>query len=133
MFKFAIYVPGLTLNYLFSLLPPDVYFTLISNQNRDLHSLFKENLVGGPSIVFHRYHEKDLCVQQTFPSRRFANQTLGLMQMPCIFMQDMPTGHFVRYQMEDGFKPRVSQKFGYLAFEWLEFVARQEGITIKHV
>ena len=60
MFKSAISVPGLTLNYLFSLLTPDVYFTLISNQNRDLHSLFKENLVGGPSTVFHRYHEKDL-------------------------------------------------------------------------
>ena len=41
MFKSAISVPGLTLNYLFSLLPPDVYFTLISNQNRDLHSLRK--------------------------------------------------------------------------------------------
>ena len=27
----------------------------------------------------------------------------------------------------------MSQKFGYLAFEWLEFVARQEGITIKHM
>ena len=50
-----------------------------------------------------------------------------------VIMQDMSTGHFVRCQMEDGFKPRVSQKFGYLALEWLEFVARQEGITIKHM
>ena len=138
MFKSAISVPGLTLNYLFSLLTPDVYFTLISNQNRDLHSLFKENLVGGPSIVFHRYHEKDLTSLRTadFPEPKICKSIIGFdanaLYLHAI-MQDMPTGHFVRYQTEDGFKPRVSQKFGYLAFEWLEFVARQEGITIKHM
>ena len=138
MFKSAISVPGLTLNYLFSLLPPDVYFTLISNQNRDLHSLFEENLVGGPSIVFHRYHEKDLTFLRAadFPEPKICKSIIGfdanVLYLYAI-MQDMPTGHFVRYQMEDGFKPRVSQKFGYLAFEWLEFVAGQEGITIKRM
>ena len=115
-----------------------MYFTLISNQNRDLHCLFKENLVGGPSIVFHRYHEKDLSSLRAadFPEPKICKSIIGFdanaLYLYAI-MQDMPTGHFVRYQMEDGFKPRVSQKFGYLAFEWLEFVARQEGITIKHM
>ena len=107
MFKSAISVPGLTLNYLFSLLTPDVYFTLISNQNRDLHSLFKENLVGGPSIVFHRYHEKDLTSLRAadFPEPKICKSIIGfdanVLYLHAL-MQDMPTGHFVRYQMEDG-------------------------------
>jgi hypothetical protein len=35
------------------------YFTLPDEKNKDLCDLFKNNIVGGPSIVFHRYHEKD--------------------------------------------------------------------------
>ena len=31
---------------------------VIDEDNRELHQLFRDNLVGGPSIVFHRYHSK---------------------------------------------------------------------------
>lgn len=31
---------------------------LIDKTNWDLFELFKDNVVGGPSIVFHRYHEE---------------------------------------------------------------------------
>ena len=96
MFKSVISVPGLTLNYLFFLLPPDVYFTLISNQNRYLHSLFKENLVGGPSIVFHRYHEKNLTSLRAadFPEPKIRKLIIGFdanaLYLHAV-MQDMPT------------------------------------------
>jgi hypothetical protein len=33
--------------------------TLPDEKNKDLYDLYKNNIVGGPSIVFHRYHEKD--------------------------------------------------------------------------
>ena len=52
MFKDGISVPGLTLKYMFQGLK--YYFTLPDKRNKDL----KDNIVGGPSIVFHRYHEK---------------------------------------------------------------------------
>jgi hypothetical protein len=29
-------------------------------KNKDLHRLYKNNIIGGPSIVFHRYHERDV-------------------------------------------------------------------------
>jgi hypothetical protein len=57
MFKDGISVPGLTLKYMFQDLPD--YFTLPDEKNKDLYDLCKNNIVGGPSIVFHRYHEKD--------------------------------------------------------------------------
>ena len=58
MFKQGISVPGLTLLYLFNDLPEKTYFTIFNEKNKDLHDLVKDNIIGGPSIIFHRYHEK---------------------------------------------------------------------------
>ena len=33
---------------------------LIDEDNKDLHQLFRANLVGGPALVFHRYHARGL-------------------------------------------------------------------------
>ena len=57
MFKDGISVPGLTLKYLFSYLSPQTYFSLFDQANSDLYHLIKDNNTGGPSIIFHRYHE----------------------------------------------------------------------------
>jgi hypothetical protein len=43
--------------YMFQDLPD--YFTVPDEKNNYLYDLYKNNIVGGPSIVFHRYHEKD--------------------------------------------------------------------------
>jgi len=58
IFKDEISVPGLTLKYMFQDLPS--YFTIPNEKNKDLYQLYKNNIVGGPSIVFHRYHERDV-------------------------------------------------------------------------
>ena len=57
MFKDGVSVPGLTLKYLFSYLPPQTYFSLCDKANSDLYHLIRDNNTGGPSIIFHRYHE----------------------------------------------------------------------------
>ena len=57
MFKDGISVPGLTLKYLFSYLSPQTYFSLFDQANSDLYHLIKDNNTGGPSIIFHWYHE----------------------------------------------------------------------------
>ena len=58
MFKQGISVPGLTLLYLFNDLPEKTYFTIFNEKHKDLHDLVKDIICGGPSIIFHRYHEK---------------------------------------------------------------------------
>ena len=60
MFKDGVSVPGLTLLYLFNELPSNTFFTVFNQTNSDLHLLVKDNIVGGPAIIFHRYHEKDI-------------------------------------------------------------------------
>ena len=58
MFRDAISVTGVTLKYLFKTLPPGVHFSLCSKRGEALHKIIRDNIVGGPSIIFHRYHEK---------------------------------------------------------------------------
>ena len=58
MFKQGISVPGLTLLYLFNDLPEKTYFTIFNEKNKDLHHLVEDHVVGGASLIFHRYHEK---------------------------------------------------------------------------
>ena len=58
MFKQVISVPGLTMLYLFNDFPEKTYFTIFNEKNKDLHNLIKDNIVGGPSIIFHCYNEK---------------------------------------------------------------------------
>jgi hypothetical protein len=57
MFKDGISVPELVLKYMFQDLPD--YFPVQDEKNKDVYDLYKNSIVGGPSIVFHRYHEKD--------------------------------------------------------------------------
>ena len=58
MFKDGVSVPGLTMKYLFSNIPK-VYFSLFAEKDKDLYYTMKDNNVGGPSIIFNRYHKKD--------------------------------------------------------------------------
>ena len=60
MCKDGISVPGLTLLYLFNDLPPNMFFTVFSQTTKDLHHLIKDNIVDGPAIISHRYHEKNV-------------------------------------------------------------------------
>ena len=55
MFKVAITVPGLARRLLFQ--SSDTKFSLIDSYNQDLHYTIKKNIVGGPSIIFSRYHK----------------------------------------------------------------------------
>ena len=40
-----------------SITDPTAEFHLFNPKNKDIYCLFKENIVGGPSIIFNRYHE----------------------------------------------------------------------------
>jgi len=66
MFKSAVSLPGLATRWMFSVTepahgamgqPPANPVALISRDTKELYHLVRDNLVGGPSIVFHRYHE----------------------------------------------------------------------------
>ena len=59
LFKDGISVPGLVTKNIFSDLDQNTFFSLFQERDKDLYYTFKDNILGGPSIIFHRYHEKD--------------------------------------------------------------------------
>lgn len=54
MLRQGISIPGVTLTYLFMTLETGIFFSLFNEKNKDLYYTFKKNMVGGPSIIFHR-------------------------------------------------------------------------------
>ena len=92
MFKSGISVPGLILSYFFSSLLSDIYFKLIDQPNRNSHNLMKSNLVGSPSIVFHRFHKVDeTYIRKRKPlTQNFAKAYLDLTLMYFSFVGDFP-------------------------------------------
>ena len=133
MFKDGISVPGLSLLYLFSNLPKDTFFTVFNNTNKDAHKLVKDNIVGGPAIIFHRYHEKgitkirggsELC-------RKIVGYDANALYLWAL-MQDMPTGWYVRRREENGFRLQQAQPYGQMAIQWLTRESDRTGCTIRH-
>ena len=137
IFKDGVSVPGLTMKYLFSNVP-NVYFSLFTEKDKDLYYTMKDNNVGGPSIIFNRYHEKDKTNvrnvemrakgREPKPCKKVVGYDANALYLWAI-MQDMPTGQYARRLEEDGFKKQWSGK---MAIEWLEWEAYERGIKIRH-
>ena len=132
IFKDGISVPGLTLLYLFNGLPPDTNFVTFNQTNSDLHQLVKDNIVGGPAIIFHRYHEKDVTkIRGGEACRTVVGYDANALYLWAI-MQDMPTGWYMRRREENQFRPQVAQPYGQVAVQWLNREACEIGCTIRH-
>ena len=98
MFKDGVSVPELTLLYLFNKLPSNTFFTVFNQTNSDLHLLVMENIVGGPAIIFHRYHEKDVTnIRGEETCRSIVGYDANAVYLWAL-MQDMPTGWYTRHQ-----------------------------------
>ena len=70
VFKDSVSLPGLTQKYIFRNLKSDEYFVGIGKEHSHIYKELRElGIVGGPSIIFHRYQEagvtkikgKDVC------------------------------------------------------------------------
>ena len=132
IFKDGISVPGLTLLYLFNDLPPDTNFVNFNRTNSDLHQLVKDNIVGGPAIIFHRYHEKDVTKIRGGDElcRAIVGYDANALYLWAI-MQDMPTGWYTRRRAENGFRPQQAQPFGQMAVQWLTCESERTGLNIR--
>ena len=95
-------------------------------------------MVGGPSLVFHRYHEKGVTTLR--------HNEYGEAARPCwsivgydanalylwSLMQDMPMGWYTRRREENDFRPESAQLYGQMAAEWLTWESERTGRDIRH-
>ena len=133
MFKDGISVPGLSLLHPFNDLPNDTYFTVFNRTNSDLHQLVKDNIVGGPAIIFHRYHEKDVTKIRGGSElcRKIVGYDANALYLWAL-MQEMPTGWYTRRRAEKQFRPQPAQPYGQMAVQWLTWEAAKNGCTTRH-
>jgi G:T-mismatch repair DNA endonuclease (very short patch repair protein) len=131
-FKNAISVPGLAFRELFTDIPH--HFFLFDDKNSDLYRMVKENLVGGLSIILHRYHE--VGITKIRDSNNVVRKIVGFdgnaLYMGCTCLHDMPCGMFGRRSPENGFRVKYPRRYGRMMREWLDFVANKKQITIRH-
>ena len=132
MFKDGVSVPGLTLLYLFNELPSNTFFTVFNQTNSDLHLHVKDNIVGGPAIIFHRYHEKDITnIRDEEMCRSIVGYDANALYLWAL-MQDMPTGLYTRRREERQFRPQQAQPFGQMAVQWLTWESAKNVCAIRH-
>ncbi|XP_071137847.1 uncharacterized protein [Mytilus edulis] len=134
LFKTSISVPGLARRMLFDTgRQVGASFALFDDANSDLYFSIKQNLIGGPSIIFNRHHE----VGQTFirnnfnkPCQKILGFDANALYLYCID-QDMPTGPFVRRRLEDGFKPQKRDRYT-MMYDWMDYLNHSQGLDIRH-
>ena len=140
MLKQGISIPGVTLIYLFATLPQDTFFTLFREKDKDLYYTLRDNMVGGPSIIFHRYHEKGKTkIRQVEMEAvgRDPNLCQGVVGYDAnalylwSIMQEMPTGHYARRRAETGFRKEYKHT-SEEALEWMEWLNVSRGLQLQH-
>ena len=108
---------------------------LIDRENGELYDLFRKNLVGGPSLVFHRYHEAGKTVLRANEGgTELCQQILGVdanaLYLFCL-MQDMPVGRPRIRTLEDNFAVKKTQVFGKMSQGWLAWQEFQTNTIIE--
>ena len=129
MFKDSVSLPGLTQRFLFRQLGED-YFTIFGEKHKHLYKEMKESVVGGPSIIFCRYQEKD---KTLIKGKNLCKRVIGYdsnsLYLHCTG-REMPTGWYEFREKEKDFKK--STKYSAQSIEWLEYIMREKKIFIRH-
>jgi len=139
MFKDGISVPSLATKWLFNESNTTNFsIPLIGRKDADLYKTIRNNIIGGPSIVFHRYHEADKTFirKNSFDSKsKVCKNVFGFdanaLYLYCA-MQELPTGSIIRRRKENNFRPKFCDYFGRLSVEWLEYCSYLNGVFIQH-
>ena len=131
IFKDFVTLPGVARKMLFN--SSKSTFSLINPADADLYYTLRKNIVGGPSIIFSRYHEKNMTNIKGIDG----NKCKAIVGYDCnglysyAIKQEMPTGVYVRRRSSTNFKPEVSEK--YLdSYVWMDFLMKKEKIKILH-
>ena len=130
-------LPGLTLNLLYKLKDEDSLFVLFNQTHSDLHTLLKEQIVGGPSIVWKRLSVagETRIRPANYEDAKLTDTVKGFdafsLYLHCIG-QDMPTGYFYRRRAEQNVKLEKSCPQSQGALNWLSYVSSTQNTFIHH-
>ena len=103
-------------------LSPGEDFVGFGKEQNHLTKLLRDNIVGGPSIIFRRYHEKDVTlIKGKYLCKKVIGYDANSLNLYCMG-QLMPTGYYTLQEGKNKYKKetRNSQE----SIQWLEHVIR---------
>jgi hypothetical protein len=135
LFKDGISLPGLAMKDLFS--NTGTFFTLFGQKDCDLYHRVREEIVGGPSIIFNRHQEKDKTFirKHTTANPKICKGVAGF-DANALYLwalsQPMPTGFYNRRKLENNFKLERAFQWEQQAYEWLAWKQHTDDTEITH-
>ena len=138
-FKSALSVPGISLKVVFnSIQDPDAFFHRFHKTDADLDDLIHDQVVGGPALIFHRYHEAGKTkIRENEYGRDAAKDVEAVLGYDAnalylwSLMQKMPCGMYIRRRGPE-FKPKYPSSSSLMSREFLEWTAKEENVRIRH-
>ena len=135
VFKIAISTPGIARKMLIDTAKKqNVYFSIIDSKNQDLFFKIRNNLTGGPSIIFKRY----LKVGETLIRGIKHNKCKSIigwdaasLYLYCMSL-DQPSGIFIRRKYENQFHPEIRDKY-FSPFHWMDWMIKFQNKRISHL
>lgn len=135
VFKDNVSVPGIARRNLYkSGIKTGASFSLIDSHDRDLYDTIKENLTGGPSIIFCRKHvvgETYIRQDPSRPCRSIVGYDANSLYLYAI-CQEMPVGRYIRRLHDEHFKPRDFARCSYAMYDWMNWLNHSQGTCIQH-
>ena len=130
LFHEGISLPGLTQRYLFKNLNEKEYFCGFGKEHKHLHKELRESVVGGPSIIFHRYHEAGVTrIKGDLPCRSVIGFDANSLYLYCL-AQKQCTGYYKLREKKNGYAKQ--EKYSRESLQWLDYVAKTTGAKIRH-
>ena len=129
----GISIPGAAMRECFnSITDPAAEFHLFYPKNKDIYQLFKENIVGGPSIIFNRYHEPGKTFIRNNPNKpckKIIGYDANALYLWAIG-QDLPAGYPLIRRQEKFFVREFPQFSGFCR-DWINWLIYDRNIEIQ--
>ena len=129
----VISLPGVAMRVCFnSITDPTTEFHLFNSKNKEIYQLFKENIVGGPSIIFNRYHEAGKTFIRNNPNKpcqKIIGYDANALYLWAIG-QNFPAGNpFIRRQ--EKYFMREFPQFAAGCRDWIDWFIHERNIVIQ--
>ena len=110
----SISLPGLAYAHLVQKLPKRICLPLWNRKSKHWHYMLRENICGGPSIIFKRYAEKGITKIRN--GDKFVQKIFGMDANAlylCCIMENMPTGAMAEWKKRKRWviSSRISNKY----------------------
>ena len=132
VFKQTISVPGIARILLFrSAREANASFSIFDNKNKDLYHTIKKNIVGGPSIIFHRHQKAGKSkIRNEKTCQKIVGYDCNALYLWAL-AQAMPVGPFVRRLRKNEFKAEKSEYYT-MSYHWLNYTSKTQNLKIDH-